>query len=299
MDGIVLLPEKVSRGKTVKGVLLCVFFPFLLGAGELPPVVAKFGTAELRREQFRTFSLPDKPDARRKELKKLVDTEVYLIILRQLLELSKVPPDENTARRYVELRRKQFGGKVPPPAVRDLESRVKDKGFQLKSALYFTFFAAVPEAVEPTPEAVGRHYELNKSKFRKPVRSEIALFRAGNNDAQGREQAKIILARLRQGEDFQALARQFDPGGSRGRAPAEDKLPFARAVKELKPGETLTVPAASGIYMLKLVSRTEEYIPLSEAAPAIREILSSRMLKEALEQYMREILAKTPVQYFF
>ena len=291
--------KRLPMKKSVKGLLLCVFFPFLLGAGELPPVVAKFGTAELKRERFKAFPLPDEPDARRRELKKLVDTEVCLIILRQLLELSRIPPDENTARRYVDLRKKQFGGKIPAATARSLESRVRDKGFQLKAALYFTFLAAVPEAVEPSPEAVGRHYELNKVNFRKPVRSEIALFRAGNNDAKGREQAKIILARLRQGEDFQALARQFDPGGSRGRAPAEDKLPFERALKELKPGETLPVPAASGIYMLKLVSRTEEYVPLNEAAPAIREILSSRMLKEALEQYMREILAKTPMQYFF
>ena len=298
MDKIALQLKKIPK-KAARGLLLCAFFPFLAAAGELPPVVAKFGTTELKREQFRTFSLPEQPDARRRELKKLVDTEVYLIILRQLLDLSKIPPDANTARRYVELRKKQFGGKIPAATAKNLESRIGDKGFQLKSALYFTFLAAVPEAVEPSSEAVGRHYELNKAGFRKPIRSEIALFRAGNNDAKGREQAKIILARLHQGEDFQALARQFDPGGSRGRAPAEDKLPFERAVKELKVGETLPVPAASGIYMLKLVSRTEEYIPLSEAAPAIREILSSRMLKEALEQYMREILAKTPVQYFF
>lgn len=298
MDKIALQPKKIPK-KAAMGLLLCAFFPLFAGAGELPPVVAKFGTTELKREQFRTFSLPEQPDARRRELKKLVDTEVYLIVLRQLLDLSKIPPDANTARRYVELRKKQFGGKIPAATAKNLESRVGDKGFQLKSALYFTFLAAVPEAVEPSSEAVGRHYELNKASFRKPVRCEIALFRAGNNDAQGRERAKIILSRLRQGEDFQALARQFDPGGSRGSAPAEDKLPFERTVKELKPGETLPVPAASGIYMLKLVSRTEEYIPLSEAAPAIREILSSRMLKEALEQYMREILAKTPVQYFF
>jgi len=298
MDKIALLPKKIPK-KAAKGLLFCAFLPFLAGAVELPPVVAKFGTTELKREQFRTFSLPEQPDARRRELKKLVDTEVYLIILRQLLDLSKIPPDANTARRYVELRKKQFGGKIPPATAKNLESRIGDKGFQLKSALYFTFLAAVPETVEPSAEAVGRHYELNKASFRKPVRSEIALFRAGNNDAKGREQAKIILSRLRQGEDFQALARQFDPGGSRGRAPAEDKLPFERAVRELKVGETLPVPAASGIYMLKLVSRTEEYIPLSEAAPAIRELLSSRMLKEALEQYMREILAKNPVQYFF
>ena len=85
MDENALMQKKVPPRKIAKGLLFCVFFPFLLGAGELPPVVAKFGTTELRREQFRTFSLPDKPDARRKELKKLVDTEVYLIILRQLL----------------------------------------------------------------------------------------------------------------------------------------------------------------------------------------------------------------------
>ena len=298
MDKIASLRKTLPR-KTAKAFFLCVLLPLSLGAGELPPVVAKFGSVELKREQFKTFALPEKPEARRRELKKLVDTEVYLIVLRQLLELSKIPPDEKTARLYVELRKKQYGGKIPAATAKSLESRIGDKGFQLKSALYFTFLAAAPETVEPSPEAVGRHYELNRPGFRKPVRSEIALFRAGNNDDKGRERAKVILTRLRQGEDFQALARQFDPGGSRGRAPDEDKLPFERAVKELKPGETLPVPAASGIYMLKLVSRTEEYIPLSEAAPAIREILSSRMLKEALERYMREILARTPVQYFF
>ena len=266
---------------------------------ELPEVLAKFGTVEFRKEHFRQFRLPVDREERRRTLKNLVDTQVCLIIVRKLLELSRIPADEKTARRYVALRRAQFGGKLPEAFAKDLESRVKHPDFQLKSALYFTFFAAAPETVEPSPEAVGRHYELNRPSFRKPVRSEIALFRAGNNDPKGREQAKIILMRLRQGEDFQALARQFDPGGSRGRAPAEDKLPFERAIQELKPGETLTVPAASGIYMLKLVSRTEEYIPLNEAAPAIREILSSRMLKEALERYMREVLAKTPVQYFF
>lgn len=299
MDRTASLPKKISKS-AANVLLLCALFPLFLPGGELPPVVAKFGSTELKREQFRTFSLPEAPDARRRELKKLVDTEVYLIILRQLLELSKIPPDANTARRYVELRRKQYAGKLPPATAKSLESRIGDKGFQLKSALYFTFLAAAPETVEPTPEAVGRHYELNKAGFRRPVKSEIALFRVGDNDDKGRARAKAVLMRLRQGEDFQALARQFDPGGSRGRTPAEDKLPFERAVLELKPGQTLPVPTASGIYMLKLVSRTEgEYIPLSEAAPAIREILSSRMLKETLEQYMREILAKTPVQYFF
>lgn len=298
MDETASLKE-ISKG-AAKALLLCALFPLFLGGAELPPVVARFGAVELKREQFRTFSLPGDPDARRRELKKLVDTEVYLIILRQLLDLSKIPPDETTARRYVELRRKQYGGKLPPATAQSLESRVKDKGFQLKSALYFTFLAATPEAVEPTPEAVSCHYDLNKVNFRRPGKSEIALFRVGANDEKGRAQAKAVLMRLRQGEDFQALARQFDPGGSRGGAPVEDKLPFERALLELKPGQTLPVPAASGIYMLKLVSRTDGgFIPLKEAAPAIREILSSRMLKEALERYMREILAKTPVQYFF
>ena len=299
MDRTALLPGEIPK-RAAKALLVCALCPLFLGGGELPPVVAKFGAAELKREQFKNFPLPEQPDARRRELKKLVDTEVCLLILRQLLELSKIPPDGNTARRYVELRRKQYAGKLPPATAKSLESRIGDKGFQLKSALYFTFLAAAPERVEPTPEAVGQHYELNKASFRKPVKSEIALFRVGGNDEKGRAQAKAVLMRLRQGEDFQALARQFDPGGSRGRAPAEDKLPFERALLELKPGQTLPVPTASGIYMLKLVSRTDgEYIPLSEAAPAIREILSSRMLKEALEQYIREILAKTPVQYFF
>lgn len=267
---------------------------------ELPEVLAKFGTVEFRKEHFRQFRLPVDREERRRTLKNLVDTQVCLIIVRKLLELSRIPADEKTARRYVALRRAQFGGKLPEVFAKDLESRVKHPDFQLKSALYFTFLAAEPSSVEPSPVEVGRHYDLNRESFRKPVKSEIALFRVGKNDEAGRERTRLILGRLRQGEDFQALARQFDPQGVRGAIPAGNAPLFERAVRELKPGEARPVPAGSEIFMLKLVSRSEgELIPLAEAAPAIRELLSGRMQKDALEQYIREVQSKTPVQYFF
>ena len=78
--------------KFLSTALVVCGIPFL-PAAELPEVVAKFGNVELKRELFLRFRLPDAPGERQTALKKLVDTEVYLILVRRLLEQSGIPVD--------------------------------------------------------------------------------------------------------------------------------------------------------------------------------------------------------------
>lgn len=281
-------------------IILNCFSLFLCSADQIPETIAVFGKVELKRDLFKNYSLPSSPEERRKFLKKLVDTEIYITIIRQLLERSAIVPDEKTASRYVNFRKIQCGGELPEILKKNLESSISSSDFQLKAALFFTFYAADPAIVEPSMAEISKHYDLNREKFRTPVKSDFGIFLAGGNDDKGRKNAAAVLARLRQGEGFDALAKQFDPAGS-GRSKAyQYRKKFARVIKEVKTGETTAIPTESGIFIVKVRSRNKStQLPLLEAAPIIREILSGVMLKNSLEQYIREILAKTPVKYCF
>ena len=272
----------------------------LSAAEVLPDTVAVFGKTEIKKERFKNFRLPNDPAERRKQLKKLIDTEIYITVIRQLLSLSAIAPDENTARRYIDFRKVQCGGNFPETFRKSLESQIKKSDFQLRSALYFTFYAAAPAAVEPSIADISRHYDLNREKFHIATDSKFGIFRAGNNDEKGRKNAAVILSRMRQGEEFDALAGQFDPAGMIRSSGGKDRPELTAAVKNMKEGETRAVPTGSGIYMIKMISKgSRTAIPLHESAPYIREMLSGMMLKNALEQYISEVLAKNPVKYFF
>lgn len=273
---------------------------FLGGAPQLPETVAVFGDVKLKKELFQRIPLPSDPTEWRKALKKLVDTEIYITVIRQLLERSAIVPDHNTASRYVAFRKAQCGGAFSPEFEKKLRAQITNSDFQLRAALFFTFHAADPAIVDPDMESINKHYDLNKEKFRTAVKSSFGIFRAGTNDDEGRKNAAVILSRLRQGEEFDALAKKFDPSGSVRNTAARHRETFAQAVKTVKTGETIAVPTDSGIYMIKVTARGKDrQIPLHEATPFIREMLSGLMLKNALEQYILEILAKTQVKYCF
>lgn len=268
---------------------------------ELPEVVAKFGTVEIKRSRFQNVPLPASQAERNRTLKRLVDNEVYMLIVRNLLDRSGIYPLPRVAERYVAMRRNQSSGAFAREFIKKLEQQIYKRDFQLKSALYFTFYAAIPSSVEPDDEEVRSHYLLNLEKFKTPVQRDIVLFKAGANDAQGKANAAAVLSRLRQGEDFIALAGQFDPEGRNTAAFREGftRKYFAQ-IKDLPAGKAISVASSDGIFVVKMVSRKEpEAIPQAETASYIREMLSSRKLQKTLEQYIREILAKNPVTYFF
>lgn len=287
----------------MKQLLSVAVFLLLCGltARELPSVLARFDNIELKSERFRLFNIPLQEPQRRAALKKLVDTEVYLIITRQLLARSGIAPDIKTAGQYIHMRKQQFPAQQASSFFKNMERSITQPEFQLKCALYFTFYAAVPATVEPDESEINRHYLLNKRKFRRPVNSTLALFRAGSNDRQGKEKARLILSRLRQGEDFYVLARQFDPEGQKERKkPSPEMQPYFKKIMELPPGGADAVETPRGIFIVKVISRDPEtYHSLEEMRPYITEMLASARLKNTLEQYIREIVSKKPIQYFF
>lgn len=278
---------------------ICLLFK--LTAAGLPETLARFGNIELKKERFQRYNIPSSPAQRRAVLKKLVDTEIYLIIVRQLLQRSRIAPDALTARRYVEMRRKQFPGKSSSLFLKQLEQNISKQEFQLKCALYFTFYGADPATAEPKEFEVRQHYELNRKQFQLPVKTDWALFRAGKNDERGRKRAELILSRLRQGEDFFALAKKFDPTGrKKASLPSPALRHYFRKVESLGPGQSTSVETPESVFIVKVISRKPAgYRSFEETRLYITEMLSSARLKNSLEQYMGEIIAKNPIQYFF
>ena len=281
--------------------LIAILSFFRLGAAEFPEILARFGDTEIKKERFSHFTLPSAPEEKKAALKKLVDAEIHLTIVRRLLERSGILPSPDTAERYISFRKKQNGGKLSEAFEASLRTGAIKKDFQLKCALFFTFYVAAPAAVDPDKDAVARHYLLNKDKFRAPDQSRFGVFRAGNDDEEGRKKSALILARLRQGEDFQALAREFDPEGrQRNSTLSAEQLRCFSVLKDIPVSQSTSVKTPAGIFIVKVISRRKNReATLEEAKPYIRETLSGMMLKAALEQYMREILAKNPVRYFF
>ena len=106
---------------------------------------------------------------------------------------------------------------------------------------------------------------------------------------------------MRQGEDFHSLAKQYDPAGRGENAkPQPELLPYFKPVEKLAPGESCSIETPKGIYIVKVLSQSgERFRSFEETRLYITEMLSSALLKKSLEQYMHEIMAKTPVQYFF
>jgi len=279
-------------------ILLCLFY---VQGQDLPEVVARFGNTELKKSFFQHTALPKSPVERSRTLKKLVDTEVYMLIVRELLNRSGIYPSPRIAQRYIAVRRGQASGKFAEEFIKNLETKAFQRDFQLKAALYFTFYAAVPSSVEPSAEEIKTHYFLNQEKFQTQVQRNLALFKAGPRNAEGKIRAGTILSRLKQGENFEALAKQFDPNGQKN-TPALQLLTqtYIDRIKDLPQGKVISIETPDGIFIVKMLSRKEpSAIPLEETASYIREMLSSRKLQRTLEQYIREILAKKPVTYFF
>ena len=274
---------------------------FISAAAELPDVVATFGKTELKRSRFQYRKLPDDPAERNRLLKKWVDTEVCLLIVRALLDRSGIAPARPAAQRYVALRKSQAGANADNAFIASLEKQLTHPDFCLKAALYFTFYAAVPSSVEPSAEEIRLHYTLNREKFRTSVQQSLAFFKVGVSSDANRKQAKNILARLKQGEDFYTLAGQFDPQGRQNAARTHTySQKYFSEILKIPAGESSFLDTPEGIFIVKVQSRKESTcLPLTEVQPYIREMLSSRKLKETLEQYIREILAKTPVIYNF
>jgi peptidyl-prolyl cis-trans isomerase D len=127
--------------------------------------------------------------------------------------------------------------------------------------------ATLRTTVAVTPQEVEVRYRENAATFSTPeqTRASHILFATADKDAaEVRKTAEGVLARVKQGEDFAALAKQFSDDGSKEQGGDLDfnargimVAPFDEAMWALQPGETTDelVQTEFGFHIIRVTDR--------------------------------------------
>jgi parvulin-like peptidyl-prolyl isomerase len=189
-----------------------------------------------------------------------------------------------------------------PPLVRKLE----------QDNLLALLEASVRATARPDAAEVHAYYAANPAKFTEPQRTHVSVILLRVDPSAPREQwiktdeqAQALLARVRGGEDFAALARQYSAdasaanGGDMGYL-HDGMLPEVaeQALAALQPGQvTDTLRVLQGIAVFRLVERTPSKLLDFEAVKVRAAELAQRELADRLWHGLREeLLAKAAVR---
>jgi len=158
---------------------------------------------------------------------------------------------------------------------------------------------AVPE-ITVNDETLQRYYETNKGTFIEPekVRVSQILIRSAKEGAD-------ILKQLKEGKDFEALARtkSISPDASRGGDIGffgrGEMLPeFEKAAFSLQKGEISSIiKSPFGYHILKVTDKKEKrQKSFSEAKEEIKAILRQKQQREDLDAWFKELKKKAKIK---
>lgn len=149
--------------------------------------------------------------------------------------------------------------------------------------------------VAASPTEVERFYNDNIARFRTPeqVRASHILFGlAGKDEAAVRKQAEEVLAQVKAGGDFAALAKKYsEDEGSKAKGGDLDYFSRGRMVPEfeavafqLSPGQTSDIVRTEhGLHVIKVVDKRPEVTrPLDEVRTQITEQIVSEKANDAV-----------------
>ena len=160
--------------------------------------------------------------------------------------------------------------------------------------------------VSITPEDVQRYYDAHKGEYEKPARTKVAqiLFRLApdaepDQVAATTTKAEEVRARIKKGEDFATMAREYseDPSGKEGGDlgwfnPGELLDELEQVTAKLDVGEVSDpVRTRAGLHLLKVEAREGETAERSAAeSEEIKEKLYNEALEERFQRWITEDL---------
>jgi peptidyl-prolyl cis-trans isomerase C len=166
---------------------------------------------------------------------------------------------------------------------------------------------------EPTEADMRAFYDENPAQFEKPeqVRASHILFMAGEDatdeaKAEKRGEAEKVLAQIRDGGDFSALATANSdcPSASKGGdlgyfSRGQMVPPFEEAAFAMKPGDVSgLVETRFGYHIIKLTDRTgAEKVPYEEAKNNIKQYLGGQGKQQAMTGVIEDLRAEATIEY--
>jgi peptidyl-prolyl cis-trans isomerase C len=176
-----------------------------------------------------------------------------------------------------------------------------------------TIQAEVAPRLTVTDEEMDTFYKANPDQFKEQetVRASHILFGVAKDAAPAakqatRTEAEGVLKRVKAGEDFAALAKQYskDPGsaavgGDLNYFPKGQMVPaFDAAAFALKTGEISSlVETEFGFHIIKLTDRRAgRVVPLAEVKDQLSNYLKQRKQQTLVEQYLLSLKSKYRVE---
>ncbi|MEO7270986.1 MAG: peptidyl-prolyl cis-trans isomerase [Vicinamibacterales bacterium] len=180
--------------------------------------------------------------------------------------------------------------------------RIPDKR-KVRYALLDT--QSIRARTQVTPQDVQRYYEDNEAQYATPEEtraSHILLKTEGKDDAAVKKQAEDLLAQIKSGGDFAALAAKFseddsnkDKGGDLGLFPKGQMVPeFDTVAFSLQPGQISDVVKTSfGYHIIKVVERKPATKrTLDEVRAQIEDQLKSQRAQDEAQRTVTELAPK-------
>lgn len=163
----------------------------------------------------------------------------------------------------------------------------------------------------PTPNEVDEFYRANPALFTEPRQNKVSLIMIGVDPSspseaweQAREKAIAIRGRLRNGEDFALLAKEFSTGPSAESGGDLSSLHQGRLgqqteveLEKLQPG-MITEPyrTLEGFAIVRLDARTpERFQPFEAVATRARELLTKQQAEVRWANFLKELRAKANI----
>jgi peptidyl-prolyl cis-trans isomerase C len=198
-----------------------------------------------------------------------------------------------------------------------LEQFKQKMGFKQKLEWEQLIKAIHPEMLQVTDEEAHKFYDENPNYFNFPeqVRASHILIRPEKTDPnhqgeakeRARAKAENILKQLREGANFEELAKQYSEdtisakvGGDLNFFGKEKMIPaFSNAAFALKTGETSdVVETGSGFHIIKLTDRKDPYtVSFEKAKEKIVYSLKDQKLMDAVSEVVKELQDKATIIY--
>jgi peptidyl-prolyl cis-trans isomerase C len=246
------------------------------------PVVAKVNGAEITLSQL----TPLIEEYRRRSHKSEVKQDEIVQVLKGMI------------RRHLILQQKEA---VELRSEKEIASQVKE--FENKLVVAAFLERHVGKHLTVTDEEIKKYYEENIQKFSSPpkVKARHILLRT-------REEAEAVLAKLREGQDFGQMAKEYSidlpmarEGGPMGTIEKGRTLPeLEKALFVLKVGEISdVVQTRFGFHILTVDEIiTTQFRPLDEVKEGIRKGLLQQKEAKAFDEMTAELEYKAEIQIF-
>jgi peptidyl-prolyl cis-trans isomerase C len=252
-------------------------------------------------------------EIKKKILENIIDTE----LLFQAAEKEGVkPPEENFKKQW-----EQIQGRMKKDA--QFKAGIEEMGYseselknQIKRQMTIQQFV-VDKFVKPakvSPEEIKSYYSQNEKAFHSPeqLKASHILIKVepGADDAKKAEAKKQILdiqKKIKNGEDFAALAEKFSQcpsksnGGDLGYFERGKMVkPFEDAAFQLKVGDVSDVVTTDfGYHLIKLTDKKSEgTVPLEKASPNIENFLKQQKAQQDVTAFLKTQKEKSKVERY-